>query len=47
MKLGKSYDASVVSDFFFIGYPDESRRREEQLIAKITFLDTELTGDYI
>lgn len=47
MKLGKSYDASVVSDFFFTGYPDESRRREEQLIAKITFLDTELTGDYI
>lgn len=48
MRLGKNYDASTVSDFFFTGYPDENtRRREEQLIAKVTFLDTELTGDYI
>lgn len=47
MKLGKNYDAATVSDFFFTGYPDESRRREEQAIAYVTFLDKELTGDYI
>lgn len=48
MKLGKSYDNSTVSDFYFTGYPDDtSRRREDQVIAKITFLDMELTGDYI
>lgn len=48
MKLGKNYENSTVSDFYFTGYPDEiSRRREEQVVAKITFLDTELTGDYI
>jgi len=29
MRLGKNYEQSSVSDFFFVGYPDESRRREE------------------
>ena len=47
MRLGKNYDNSAVSDFFFTGYPDESRRREEQSVAYVTFLDRELTGDYI
>ena len=47
MRLGKNYEQSSVSDFFFIGYPDESRRREEQSLAYVTFLDKELTGDYI
>lgn len=47
MRLGKNYEQSSVSDFFFIGYPDESRRREEQSLAYVTFLDRELTGDYI
>lgn len=47
MKLGKNYEQSTVSDFFFTGYPDEARRREEQTIAYVTFLDKELTGDYI
>lgn len=47
LRLGKSYDASTVSDFYFTGYVDESRRREEQSVAYITFLDKELTGDYI
>ena len=48
MRLGKSYDTSVVSDFYFVGYPDEDRpRKEERTVAKITFLDRELTGDYI
>lgn len=45
--LGKNYNQSTVSDFFFTGYPDESRRREDQTIAYVTFLDRELTGDYI
>ena len=47
LRLGKNYDQSTVSDFFFTGYPDETRRREEQTIAYVTFLDKELTGDYI
>ena len=47
MRLGKNYDNSTVSDFFFTGYPDENVRREKQSVCKITFLDKELTGDYI
>lgn len=47
MRLGKSYDSSTVSDFFFTGYPEENIRREKQSVCKITFLDKELTGDYI
>ena len=47
MRLGKNYDSSTVSDFYFIGYPDENERREDRSVAKITFLDKELTGDYI
>lgn len=44
MRLGKNYDASTVSDFYFVGYPAEEKKGT---IAKITFLDKELTGDYI
>lgn len=47
IKVGKNYQNSTVSDFFFTGYPDEARHREEQTLAYITFLDKELTGDYI
>lgn len=47
MRLGKNYDSSTVSDFFFTGYPDENVRREKQSVCKIAFLDKELTGDYI
>lgn len=48
INLGKTYDQSTVSDFYFTGYPDENtRRREEQRIADLTFLNRELTGDYI
>lgn len=47
MRLGKNYDESTVSDFFFIGYPEENVRREKQSVCKITFLDKELSGDYI
>jgi hypothetical protein len=33
MRLGKDYDSSTVSDFYFIGYPDENRRREERVVS--------------
>ena len=45
MRLGKNYEVSTVSDFYFTGYPGEDRNDEK--IATITFLDKELTGDYI
>lgn len=47
MRLGKTYENSTVSDFYFEGFPDEARRREEQAVAYLTFLDKELTGDYL
>lgn len=47
MTLGKNYDNSTVSDFYFVGYPDENDRKEEQAVARVSFLSTELTGDYI
>ena len=47
MRLGRDYQSSIVSDFYFEGFPDEMRRREEQSVAYITFLDKELTGDYL
>lgn len=43
IRLGKNYESSTVSDFYFIGYPNE----KEGTVANITFLDKELTGDYI
>ena len=45
MRLGKNYEVSTVSDFYFRGYPTDGR--DKSLIAKVTFLDKELTGDYI
>ena len=47
MRLGRDYENSTVSDFYFTGYPDENCRREEQKIARITFLDKELSGEYL
>lgn len=47
MRLGKNYENSTVSDFYFEGFPDEARRKEEQAVAYLTFLDKELTGDYL
>ena len=44
MRLGKNYENSTVSDFYFTGYPEDSKKGT---VAKITFLDRELTGDYI
>jgi hypothetical protein len=29
MKLGKNYESSTVSDFFFTAYPDETVKRRE------------------
>jgi hypothetical protein len=45
MRLGINYDSPVVSDFYFIGYPEEGRN--DNKIFNLTFLDKELTGDYI
>lgn len=45
MKLGKGYDYATVSDFYFTGYPEEDNKKGT--IARMTFLGTELTGDYI
>lgn len=47
MKLGSAYGSPVVSDFFFTGYPKEGRRAEDESIFNITFLNSELTGDYV
>lgn len=47
MRLGCDCDTATVSDFFFTGYPLENGRREKQSVCKITFLNKELTGDYI
>lgn len=45
MRLGINYDTPVVSDFSFIGYPQESRI--DNRIFDLTFLNSELTGDYV
>ena len=43
--LGKNYDNSTVSDFFFTGYPVGAK--EDERLAYITFLNMDITGDYI
>lgn len=45
--LGSDYTNSVVNDFHFTAYIDENESKINQSIAQITFLDKELTGDYI
>lgn len=47
IQLGTSLDCATVSDFTFIGYPEEGRLAEQSSICSITFLDSELTGDYV
>lgn len=47
IKAGKSYEYSAVSDFFFTGYLDDTRPRGEQAVAYVTFLDKELSEEYI
>lgn len=44
-KLGNSYDCATISDFFFTGYPPEDRLNQK--VCNITFLSTELTGEYL
>ena len=45
--LGNAYDCSTVSDFIFIGYPQEGRQDGQTSICQITFLPTELEGEYL
>ena len=45
MKLGTSYSEPVVSDFYFVGYPQPGHN--DGGVFKITFLNHELTGDYV
>lgn len=45
--LGLGFDCATVSDFAFIGYPDEGRLDEQTSVCSLTFLPTELTGDYL
>ena len=47
MRLGKDANEAVVSDFYFVGYPDENIRREKQKVCSITFLDRDITKEYI
>lgn len=47
IKAGKSYENSVVSDFFFTGYLDEDKPRGKQSTTYITFLETDISEDYI
>ena len=44
MKLGTSYNTSVVSDFNFVGFPAEDRFDER--VFNVTFLNDEISGDY-
>lgn len=45
--LGSGFDCATVSDFAFIGYPSEGRLDEQTTVCSLTFLPTELTGDYL
>lgn len=47
MKLGTIYDQPVVSDFYFTGYPLEGQKAELNSVCKLTFLNMELTGEYV
>ncbi len=45
LKLGSGYESAVTSDFYFTGYPEEGRNNGS--VCKITFLETELSGEYL
>lgn len=47
MRIGQNVENPVISDFYFTGYPNEGRRIEDEVVCKLTFLNTELTGDYV
>lgn len=46
-KLGTAYDTPIVNDFYFIGYPGEGQQAWQNSICKFTFLNNELTGEYL
>lgn len=46
IRFGKDVDKPVVSDFYFIGYPQEGMKEKDGTVCKIFFLDSELTGEY-
>ena len=46
MRLGSGYSTSTVGDFYFTAYPEDELKKNSPL-AKLSFLDTDLTGDYI
>lgn len=47
MKLGTSYNEPIINDFYFIGYPQEGQRAEMNSVCRFTFLNSELTGEYL
>lgn len=47
INLGKDYTYSTVSNFNFVGFPDETRRREDRTISYITYLGYDISGNYI
>lgn len=47
MKLGTSYNEPIINDFCFIGYPQEGQRAEMNSVCRFTFLNSELTGEYL
>lgn len=47
LQLGSQLDCAAVSDFTFIGYPEEGRHKDDQVVCRMYFLPTELTGDYL
>lgn len=48
MSLGKTCENSYVSDFFLSAYPQiVGNKKDKESTAKMTFLDSELTGEYI
>lgn len=47
MSLGSEYTEPTVSNFGFIAYPDDTKGREHRPVFNLSFLNHELTGDYI
>lgn len=47
INLGSGRDCASVGEFFFVGYPGETRDKNDLSVCKFYFLPTELTGDYL
>ena len=45
MTLGMSYETSTVSDFYFVGTLDKDDK--DSGVAQVSFLDKELSGEYL